>query len=302
MNSDRSRMVEVAQHAEASLGEGPAWDESRELLIWVDITNRRVHQWNPATGRDEVIAVDRFVGAAVPWKRGHIALAVADGFGDLDSTTGSFAMLGPLTPTDKPSRMNDAKCDGAGRYWGGTIALDLSPGAGKLYRLDLEGSVDVMLDGLHISNGLGWSPDNRVMYLIDSFAYTLYAFDFDLESGSIADRRPLIEVPEADGVMDGMTVDGEGCLWVAIFGGSEVRRYKPDGELIDRIAMPVTHPTSCVFGGLDLADLYITSARQDVNGPMDEAQLTKQPLAGSVFHLRPGVIGLPTNPFRGRSV
>jgi sugar lactone lactonase YvrE len=178
--------VEVAQRIDAMLGEVPAWDSARDVLIWVDVANRTVHQWHPHSQQDEPISVDAFVGAAVPGRPGHLALAVAGGFGDLDLTSGAFKLLATLNEMDRPSLMNDAKCDAAGRYWGGTIALDLSPGAGKLYRLDLDGSVAVMLDGLHISNGFGWSPDNRTMYHIDTLAYALDAFDFDLERGALS--------------------------------------------------------------------------------------------------------------------
>jgi sugar lactone lactonase YvrE len=300
MKSDLSRKVDVAQRIGAALGEVPAWDAARQVLIWVDVPNRVVHPWHPATGRDEPVAVDRFVGAAVPWRPGHLALAVSGGFGDLDLASRAFTLFASIEAADRPSLMNDAKCDAAGRYWGGTIALDLAPGAGKLYRLDLDGSIHVLREGLHISNGLGWSPDNRVMYHIDSYACALDAFDFDLEQGTMSGRRRLIEVPASEGLMDGMTVDEEGYLWVALFGGSAVRRFAPTGEPVDHIDLPVTHPTSCVFGGPDLRDLYITSARQDEHGPMDPARLARQPLAGSVFHVRPGVRGLPTQAFGGK--
>jgi sugar lactone lactonase YvrE len=301
MNRQLSRDLEVAQRIEASLGEVPVWDAERQVLIWVDVTNRIVHQWSPATDRDEAMTVDGFVGAAVPWKPGHLALATADGFGDLDLASGAFEVFARLPTPERPSLMNDAKCDGLGRYWGGTIALDLSAGAGKLYRLDLDGTIQILLEGLHISNGLGWSPDNRVMYLVDSFD-AMFAFDFDMDEGTITRQRRLIEVPRSEGVMDGLTVDQEGHIWVAIFGGSSVRRYTAAGELVAEIPLPITHPTSCVFGGPDLEDLYITTARQDENGPMDASRLINQPLAGSVFRVRPGVPGLPTHSFTGNSL
>jgi sugar lactone lactonase YvrE len=293
---------DLAQRIDAALGEVPAWDAVRQLLIWVDIRNQVVHQWHPASARDDSIAVDARVGAAMPWRPGHLALAVAEGFGDLDLATGAFELLAPLPPADRPSLMNDAKCDRRGRYWGGTIALDLAPGAGKLYRLDLDGSVHVLHEGLHISNGLGWSPDDREMYLIDSFACVLFAFDFDVETGAIARQRKVIEVPPNEGLMDGLTVDQEGHIWVAMFGGSAIRCYAANGKLVSKISLPVTHPTSCVFGGPDLEDLFITTARQDENGPLDAARLATQPLAGSVLHAKPGVRGLPTRSFGGASM
>lgn len=296
MKNELSDGLDVAQRTEALLGEGPAWDSDRHLLLWVDVTNRLVHQWNPATGEREGLAIDPFPTALAPWKPGHLALAGAMGFGDLDLAAGSVHVLAGVDGVEPRSHLNDARCDAAGRYWGGTIAYYPSPGAGKLYRLDPDGSLHVVLEGLTISNGLGWSPDNRVMYLVDSFA-ALDAFDFDLERGRIARRRPLVQVSASEGVMDGMTVDEEGYLWVAMFGGGSVRRYAPDGRLVSEITLPVTHPTSCVFGGTTLADLYITSARQDQHGPMDEARLAKQPLAGSVFHLRPGVAGMRTHAY-----
>ncbi len=155
-----------------------------------------------------------------------------------------------------------------------------------------------MVKGLHVSNGLGWSPDGATFYLIDSFA-GIDAFDYEVASGSLSRRRRLISIPRADGLPDGMTVDVEGYLWVAMFNGGCLRRFAPDGTLDAILPMPVTQPTSVVFGGPDLTDLYITSARQDEGGPLSTEQLATQPLAGSVFRCRLGIRGMPTNPYRG---
>lgn len=290
---------DVAQPIDAALGEGPHWDTATGRLLWVDITSRTVHRLDPASGRDEPLVLDRPVGAAVPWTNDRLAVAVAGGFGSIDTADGHFAWLARVE-TDRPlNRMNDAKCDPSGRFWGGTIATDLAAGAGTLYRLDRDCTAHAVVGGLWVSNGLGWSPDGRTMYLIDSFAYGLDAFDFDAASGTLARRRRLVDVPASEGLLDGMTVDATGAIWVALFGGWSLRRYRPDGRLDTILRLPVSQVTSCAFGGSDLGELYVTTARQDEHGAMSEEQLSAQPLAGSVLVLRPGIDGLAGQAYAG---
>lgn len=285
---------EPVQIAEASLGEAPAWDEERQLLLWVDITNGVIHQLDPATGHDDPLYVADRVSSVVPWRARSVGATIGSDFATVDVVTGAASVVAS-TGAGAGFRFNDAKCDPQGRYLGGTIALDLAPGAGSLHRLDGMGRATALVGDLSVSNGLAWDPSGRTMYLIDSFAYGVYAFDYDVEEGLPANRRRFIDLPEADGLGDGMTVDSAGGIWVALFGGGAVRRYLPDGELDLVLELPVTHPTSCAFGGPDCRDLYITSARQDVNGPMSESRLRQQPLAGSVFRVRLDVPGLPTS-------
>lgn len=290
--------LEVVQRIEAALGEGPAWDDQRGRLIWVDIPARTIHELDPMTGTASATVLDRSVGAAVPHRDKTWAVAVAGAFGIVDRGSGEFESLAAVDKSRPNNRMNDAKCDPAGRFFGGTIAMDLAPGAGTLYRLGTDRRVEPVVEGLHVSNGLAWSPDASTFYLIDSFA-GIDAFDYDIASGTLSGRRPLITFSATDGLPDGMTVDDEGFLWVAMFNGGCVRRFASDGTPDAVLRMPVTQPTSVVFGGADLTDLYITTARQDEHGPMSAERLAHQPLAGSVFRCRPGLRGTPTTPYRG---
>jgi sugar lactone lactonase YvrE len=287
--------VAVALGARAALGEGPSWDPETRRLIWVDITAGLVHRFDPASGNDERFDIGQPVGAAVPTSDGRIALAVSDGFSFLDPATGTIERIAHVEEDLDETMMNDAKCDPAGRMWAGTKDAVASRPIGALYRLGPDRQPVQVLTGLTVSNGLGWSPDRRTMYFIDSPTQRVDTFAFDLDNGEIADRRTLIEIPNAWGLPDGMTVDEEGFLWVAFWGGSAVRRFDPSGELVSRVDFPVSQVTSCSFGGEDLSDLYVTSARDGLS----EAQLADQPLAGGLFRLRPGVRGQHPHPYRG---
>jgi sugar lactone lactonase YvrE len=292
---DAGSDVELVLPAEADLGEGPTWDPIAHVLVWVDITAERVHRFDPQTGRDQVIPVGRMVGAAVPTTSGRLALAALDGFSLLDPETGRVEPLAEVEADDPRTRMNDGKCDAAGRFWAGTMDVEGRRPLGSLYRLDADRRLERVLTGVTISNGLGWSPDGRTMYHIDSATHRVDAFDFDLAAGSVSHRRSLVHFPEGWGLPDGLTVDAEGFLWVAFWGGSAVRRIAPDGGIASVVELPASFVTSCAFGGDDLRDLYVTSARVDLSA----GQLEAQPLAGGIFRLVPGVRGLPHHPFGG---
>jgi sugar lactone lactonase YvrE len=192
---------------------------------------------------------------------------------------------------DRPvSRMNDGKCDRRGRFWAGTIAEVHEPGAGSLYRLDADHRAVQVLTGVTTSNGLDWSPDGSTMYFIDTHAHGVDAYDFDEATGEIHNRRRLIDIDPEVGLPDGMAVDAEGGLWVALYDGRAVHRYSADGVLEGRLELPVSLVTSCAFAGPELADLYITTAAD---------RHPDEPLAGAVFHCRPGVAGLSNCPFAG---
>jgi sugar lactone lactonase YvrE len=287
--------VDTVLAAAAHLGEGPVWDRTEDALVWVDILAGLVHRYRPATGRDTVVSVGQPVGAAVPRASGGLALAVRDGFGVLDPR-GGFALVARVEAEVLSNRMNDGKCDAAGRFWAGTMdEVHSRPGAGALYRLDPSLEVGCMVDGVTISNGLDWSPDGTTMYYIDTPTQGVDAFDFDPDAGALSNRRRIIDIDPEDGAPDGMAVDAEGCLWVALWDGWSLRRYAPGGSLDRSVPMPAGRITSCAFGGPDLDDLYVTSARRGLT----RAQLKEQPLAGSLFHLRPGVQGLPAHAFSG---
>jgi sugar lactone lactonase YvrE len=285
--------VELVQDARAELGEGPVWDRRAGQLLWVDIMAGVVHRLDPRSGVERPLMVGQPVGAVCSRAAGGYVVGLRDGIAVLGDD-GELDFIADLEAEIAENRCNDAKCDPVGRLWVGTIRIDNQP-AGALYRIDADHSVKPVLTGLRLSNGLGWSPDGAVMYFIDSLAGGLDAFDFDLDSGALSRRRRLVTVEAGEGVADGMTVDSEGFIWIAVYGGGAIRRYAPSGELALVVELPVGQPTSCTFGGPDLRDLYITSARQH----MSATELAAEPLAGGLFRCRPGPEGLPANPFVG---
>lgn len=279
---------DIAVDAHAVLGEGPVWDEQQQRLLWLDILPGIVHRSDLATGSDEVFRVGKPVGAAALRRGEGLVLAVEDGFALLDKDWQRLEQAAVIEHPGPPARFNEGKCDPAGRFLAGTMAYDQTPGAAFLYRLDPDRSVTRLLDGLTISNGLAWTADGSTMYYIDSPTYGVDAFDYDTETGRLANRRRIIQIPAAAGMPDGMTIDADGCLWVALYGGSAVRRYTPDGRLDVTLSFPVTNITCPVFGGPEFGQLYVTSARQG----LDERQLTAQPHAGAVFAVDTGARGL----------
>ncbi len=285
--------VELVQDSCAELGEGPSWDRRTGELLWVEITAGVVHRLDPVSARDRPLSLGQLVAAVCPRAAGGFVVAARDGIAAL-SESGELAVIAEVEADLPASRCNDAKCDAAGRLWVGTMRFDEQAG-GALYRIESDHSVTPVVTGLGLSNGLGWSPDGSVMYLIDTLAGALESFDFDPGSGALSGRRRLVSFAAAEGFADGMTVDGEGFLWVALYGGGAVRRYTPSGELALELALPVSQPTSCTFGGADLRDLYVTSARQRLSA----AELAAQPSAGGLFRCRPGPAGQPAHAFAG---
>jgi sugar lactone lactonase YvrE len=288
--------AEMVLDAHASVGEGPSWDERSNTLVWVDIMGNAVHVYDPATGQDRAIDVGQPVGAAALRETGGLVLALRDGFGLLDADLGNLDMVSDVEADVTTNRFNDGKCDAAGRFWAGTMAFEVTPGAGALYRMDPEYSVTRMLSGITLSNGLDWSDDNRQMYYIDSTTQGLDAFDFDLQQGELGTRRRVISIPADEGLPDGMTLDAEGGMWLALHGSGSVRRYLPDGRLDRVIQVPRARlVTCCAFGGADLGDLYITTMSYGLSAD----DLRDQPLAGALFRCRPGVHGRPAHRFAG---
>ena len=286
--------LEVAVDARLELGEGPSWDSRTAELMWVDITPGRVHFLEPGGGDQRTVEVGQPVGAVVPRASGGHVLAVRDGFAAL-APDGTVTTLAGVEHERPGNRMNDGKCDRHGRMWAGTMAFDETPGAGALYRLDADATVTTILDAVTISNGLAWSLDDRTMYYIDTPTHRVDQLDYDPSTGDVENRRPLFEITDSAGSPDGMALDSEGFLWVALYGGGAVRRYAPDGVLDRVVELPASRVTSCAFGGAELDDLYITCARQGLS----REQLASEPLAGALFRHRPGVRGLPTESYGG---
>ena len=278
-----SSAVEQFTEPLAFHGEGPVWAASWPGLRFVDMLAGDVVTLDRDGATHQRLHVGTVAAAFRPRRAGGMVVAVERGFA-LVGGDGAVETL-PELWDDERVRMNDGATDPEGRFYCGSMAYDATPGAGRLYRLDADGSVSVVLESVTISNGLGWSPDLETAYYVDSPTYRIDAFDADLTG-----RRAFVEV--RDGMPDGLAVDREGGVWVALWGGSAVHRYAPDGTLDAVLELPVTQVTACAFGGPDLDELYITTSRQEVAEG-------EQPAAGSVFRARPGVVGLPVVAFAG---
>jgi sugar lactone lactonase YvrE len=263
---------EVAVRAEATLGEGPTWDPATGRLLWLDILGMRLHTYDPVTGRRTVRTTEQHVGAAKPRAGGGLVLNLRDGVGLLDPD-GGFRWLHHEPVPGR--RANDAAVAPDGSLWAGTMRYDEAAGGGTLSRLTGDGTARTVLPDVTVSNGTGWSPDGRLMYYADTPTRRVDVFDHDHDSGRVANRRPLVEIEAGAGFPDGLTVDAEGCVWVALWDGGAVRRYTPAGELDRVIALPTPRTTACAFGGAALTDLYVTTARVGLESP--------DPLAGSVL-------------------
>ncbi|CAL9293444.1 6-deoxy-6-sulfogluconolactonase [Streptomyces sp. SudanB148_2056] len=262
---------DVAVRAEAELGEGATWDPATGRLLWIDILNSRVHTYDPATGRRTVRRTGQHVGAVKPRAGGGLVLNLRDGVGLLDPDD-TFRWLHREPVAGR--RGNDAAVAPDGSLLAGTMRYDEAPGGGTLSRVTGDGTATVLLQDVTVSNGTGWSPDGRLMYYIDTPTRRIDVFDFGGD-GTIAGRRPLAEIEEGAGFPDGLTVDADGCVWVALWDGGAVRRYTPSGELDRVIELPVPRVTCCAFGGPGLTDLYVTTARVGLTAP--------HPLAGSLL-------------------
>ncbi|MDQ0813592.1 sugar lactone lactonase YvrE [Streptomyces sp. B3I7] len=266
--------VEVAVRAEAELGEGPTWDAAAGRLLWLDILRSRVHTYDPVSGRRTVRTTEQHVGAVKPRAGGGLVLNLRDGIGLVDDA-GDFRWLRHEPVPGR--RGNDAAVAPDGSLWAGTMRYDEAKGGGTLSRITGDGAAEVVLDDVTVSNGTGWSPDGRLMYYIDTPTRRIDVFDHDPATGRVSGRRPLATVEDGAGFPDGLTVDADGCVWVALWDGAAVRRYTPSGALDRVVPLPVPRVTACAFGGPDLTDLYITTARVGLS--------PAPPLAGSLMVL-----------------
>ena len=280
--------ADVAVPAQCQLGEGPVWDPGRGLLRWVDILAGHVHAIDPATGTRTWSEAGDPVGAVGLTRGGGLVLALADGFA-LAGGDGQHLARVPGFSVDRTAvRFNDGKPDPWGNFCAGTMAWDeTGHPPGSLYRLSPDGTVTELLGGVGLSNGLDWTDDRRLFYYADSNSGRVDLFDTDPDTGALATRRPFVTVPEADGIPDGLTLDAEGCVWLAVWGSSELRRYTPDGRLDTVVRLPARQVNSAAFGGPDLGTLYITTAWEGLS-PADRAD---QPHAGDIFACTPGVTG-----------
>jgi sugar lactone lactonase YvrE len=285
----RTLEAEVAVPAQCQLGEGPVWDVSRGLLWWVDILAGHVYAVDPVSGTGDRFEAGDAVGTVGLTRSGGLVLALADGFA-LAGADGQDLTRVPGFSIDRTAlRFNDGKPDPWGNFVAGTMAWNESGNPpGSLYRLSPDGEVTELFGGVGLSNGLDWTDDRRLFYYSDTTIGRVDVFDCDPDTGELSGRRPFVDAAQPDG----LTLDAEGCLWLAVWGSGEVRRYTPDGRLDTVVRLPAWQVTSAAFGGPDLSTLYITCAWEGLT----PAERAEQPHAGDIFALTPGVQGRP--PFR----
>ncbi|KPI03172.1 SMP-30/Gluconolaconase/LRE-like region-containing protein [Actinobacteria bacterium OK074] len=285
----RETGYDIAVRAEATLGEGPTWDPATGRLIWIDILGSRIHTYDPATGHRTVRTTDQHIGAVKPREGGGLVLNLRDGIALLDPDDTFHWLRRDLVPG---RRANDAAVAPDGSLWAGTMRYDERAGGGTLTRYAPDGTPTLLLDDVTVSNGTGWSPDGRLMYYIDTPTRRIDVFDYDPTGAQPpTNRRTLATVEEGAGWPDGLTVDADGCVWVALWDGGGVRRYTPDGTLDRVLSVPAPRTTACAFGGPDLTDLYITTARTGLAAPT--------PLSGSLLVIPGAGKGVAQRAFAG---
>ena len=281
--------VEHVLAVNCELGEGPIWNIQEQKLYWVDILQNTIHTYHPESNAHQATYFEDHVCAMGFRKSGGMVLATRKHFALWDD---DLQTVEELEPDLTNNRFNDGAVDRQGRFWAGT--MNPSSPMGNLYRLNHDLTVEKMVTDVTISNGIGWSLDNKTMYFTDSPLRTIYAYDFDPETGYISNKRVFILTDDM-GVPDGLTVDSEGYIWSARYGGAKVVRYSPAGEYDREITLPVEKVTSVTLGGPDLRDLYITSAWEGYT----EGELQEHPMAGDIFRVRVDVPGLPEPYFEG---
>lgn len=288
-------MVDIVVEHACLLGEGPVWDAKRKMICWVDILNGIIHQYAPEQKRHTTISVHEMIGSFAICTNGDFIAALKNGFAFIDSINGEIKMLANPEAHLPSNRFNDGKCDPAGRFWAGTMSLTEGPNAGAVYVANRDLSITKKFEGVTISNGMAWSIDHKIFYYIDTPTWEVVAYDYDKDAGHIYNKRVVINIAKEDGYPDGMTIDSDGMLWIAHWDGWQVTRWNPLArEKLHHIKLPVARVTSCTFGGENLEDLYITSAKVGLN----EEEIKRQPLAGSLFVIRNcGYKGMPAVEF-----
>ena len=287
--------VECVLPWSASLAEGPFWSIDEQRLYWVDILAPAVHRFDPATGANETCPLPRLVSSAIGRRAGGLIVTTGEGVEELDFASRTLVKRVDPEAMQPENRFNDAKCDAQGQLWAGTMSLDAARNNGALYRIGADYAWQRMDTPFTVANGLDWSPDGRTFYFTDSSAGAIYAYPFDPERGALGKRRIFARIEPGDGRPDGLTVDAEGCLWSALWDGWCIRRFDPQGRVMQDLRVPVPRPTSVTFGGPDLKTLFITSARVRVPAKI----LAEAPFSGGILAANVGVAGRPAHLFAG---
>lgn len=287
--------IECVWPAEAVLGEVPYWDAKTAVLYWADIDGRMVFRFDPASGRRQHFAVAHEVGGIVPRDGGGFVTAIDSGLAYLDADLTTFDIFAMPEKDQPKTRFNDGKCDRRGRFWAASTDRNEREPLAALYCLHRSGQLVREVDGVIVGNGLGWSLDNKTMYFTDTGISTIFALDYDIETGKTANRRVFATVDDTTGFPDGLTVDAEGFIWSAHWQGWRITRYAPDGRVDRVIEMPVPNITSLAFGGPALDRLFVTTARSELT----DQEISEAPLSGGLFVVDAGVSGLPEPRFAG---
>lgn len=292
MRRVKGTVPDLLVDAQALEAESPVWDNEHEELLWVDVPRGTLHCWNSLNNMHSVVQVSDYIGSIALDETGGCLVAARDRVLRLDLVS-NMSTVTESIEVGELCQLNDGKCDRAGRFWIGSMAIDETEPLGCLYRVDAPGIHQTAQEGIVISNGLDWSPACDTMYYIDSALPRVDAFDFDLAMGVVTNRRVFVDTRDVPGEPDGMTVDAEGCLWVAFWGGGRVRRYSPEGQAISELMLPVSNVTSCTFGGQHMDELYITTATSG-----SAADSATEAHAGAVFVASPGAVGRLASRFR----
>jgi L-arabinonolactonase len=288
-------VVEIAcvAHTMDVLGEVPRWHAAERALYWIDAFKPAIHRLDPMSGRLESFTPPEKLGSFAPCAGGGLLIAGRGGLARYDPASGTLERIADPERGSAVNLLNDGRCDRNGRFWVGSMSKTLEQASGRLYRLE-QGRIDTVDDGIWVANGLCWSPDDRRMYFADSHVKTLFVYDFNPAAGKIGPRRIFATMGDRPGVPDGSSVDAEGFVWNAVFDGGCVVRYAPDGRIDRTVALPVSRPTACAFGGADLATLYVTTARFR----LAPDKLAAEMHAGGLLALDVGVKGLPEPLYR----
>ena len=282
--------MELLYDTKATLGEGPVWDERTGTLYWIDILNKRIY-----ANRDVFLESDETIGCHALRKNGGLIFTKRASVWTCEPDSSNLTLVHALTDEPANNRFNDGKCDPRGRFLAGTMDMGETAPNGSLYSFD-GNSVTKLFCNVTISNGLAWSPDYKTLYYIDTPSHEVKAFDYDLENGATGNVRVVITISESLGHPDGMTSDTQGNLWIAMWGGAKVTKWNPNtGQLLEQIPVPAKNVSSCVFGGKNMNELFLTSARVG----LDEDTLRQYPLTGGVFRLETNVEGMPSFEFAG---
>ena len=293
--SERKIEVKVACETVASLGEGAVWDYKNNRLLWIDITDGKVFVFTPSDGKNVEISVGKMIGTVVPYEKNKVVVALEDGIYELDLETEKLTFIcTPENPMVKGNRYNDGKCDAQGRLWVGTMNMKEDTPTAGLYIVKGNGECQQVLKNVITSNGICWSLDYKKMYYHDSPLRTISAFDCDLNAGIISNREEIVKMPKDMGNADGNTIDADGMVWVANWGGACASQWNPHtGQLLQKIEVPAYNVASVAFGGENLDDLYFTTTSKF----MPEDKVSLYPDAGKLFVCKPGCKGIKANYF-----